>query len=122
MCQGTDTDTGGGYMPPRQMLSSPCSLNDSSVYACQALKLTDGCSKFLKLNECLPLGFSVELLKFAAIGNACDSEIIEWNTVYYCLSITNLKDGFNGAIVFTPGAILIVLDLSNNRHMHLQFS
>ena len=42
--------------------------------------------------------------------------------VYYCLSITNLKDGFNGAIVFTPGAILIVLDLSNNRHMHLQFS
>ena len=40
--------------------------------------------------------------------------IIEWNTVYYCLSITNLKDGFNGTIVFTPGAILIVLDLSNN--------
>lgn len=40
--------------------------------------------------------------------------IIEWNTVYYCLSITNLKDGFNGAIVFTSGAILIVLDLSNN--------
>ena len=48
--------------------------------------------------------------------------IIEWNTVYYCLSITNLKDGFNGTIVFTPGAILIVLDLSNNRHMYLQFS
>ncbi|MBR5655430.1 MAG: hypothetical protein IKW98_01915 [Prevotella sp.] len=37
------------------------------------MKLTDGCSKFLKLNECLPLGFSVELLEFAAIGNACDS-------------------------------------------------
>ena len=78
------------------------------------MRLTDGCSKFLKLNECLPLGFSVELLEFAAIGNACDSEIIEWNTVYYCLSITNLKDGFNGIIVFTPGAMLIVLDLSNN--------
>jgi len=38
------------------------------------LELTDGSSKFLQLNECLPLGFPVELLKFAAIGNACDSD------------------------------------------------
>ena len=32
------------------------------------MELTDGSSKFLQLNECLPLGFPVELLKFAAIG------------------------------------------------------
>ena len=38
------------------------------------MELTDGSSKFLQLNECLPLGFPVELLKFAAIGNACDSD------------------------------------------------
>jgi len=40
--------------------------------------------------------------------------IIEWNTVYYCLSITNLKGGFNGTIVFPPAAIFVVLYLSNN--------
>ena len=82
---------------------------------------TDAPSSLSWMNTChwvsLSSFWNSQLLEMPAILKSLNG--IRFTTVWV---LQIWKTGFNGIIVFTLGAILIVLDLSNNRHMHLQFS